>query len=80
MLGSQWGNDIHDKTDVFWLVETFGFKTNQVLNRYIPDPYAYVTLNSYLVLFDTQRWNVFQMLSSDTNIDGSRAGCYLVQY
>ena len=30
----------------------------------------HVTLNSYLVLFDTQHWNVFQMLSSDTRAMG----------
>ena len=28
--------------------------------------YAYVTLNSYTAMFDTQHWGVFHVLSSDT--------------
>ena len=40
------------------------------IHRYGPLPYAYVTLRSYLALFDTQHWGVFEMLSSDTRAMG----------
>ena len=35
-----------------------------------PIQYSYVTLNSYLMLFDTQHWNVFQMLGTYTRAMG----------
>ena len=40
------------------------------LGRYTPYPYAYVTINSYLALSDTQHGDVFQVLSSDTRAMG----------
>ena len=33
---------------------------------YIPDRYAYVALNSYLALFDTQHRNASHVISTDT--------------
>ena len=40
-------------------------------SRYIPYPHADATLILHVMLFDTQRWNVFQVFTPHTNIDGS---------
>ena len=61
--------------------EFFPFRIPQRITffrRYIPDPYAYVTLKSHLALFDIHDdWDVFQVFTPHTNIDGSFFGCWL---
>ena len=49
-----------------------------ISHLYTPYAYDYVTIHSYLVLFDTQQWDAFQVFTPHTNIDGSFLGFSLV--
>ena len=53
--------------------KTYWGSTYAKISRYTPYLYAYVTLKSYLVLFDTQHWNVFQMFTHHNRV----MGCFM---